>query len=192
MNDELKNKRRKKAECYFRAYTKKIQSLDYNELPSAIFCGVKFIIFYDLTPESSKEEFYGLFNFIQEVKFLMKSLPLKLIINNFPIIKDYNGAKFESKDYFSTQEYLSTININVPIQEEIDNFLWNYYNHDLMNFCIKEMLIIDKLRKFEGKKGLLESFFEENHLDVETYIVNKKYHYLYNTKTHKISWMKGD
>lgn len=177
---ELRNKKR---DIYFRCFAKNVVAQDYNKLLSAIFCGVRYVNFYDLTPEVTYKELKDLFNFIVMLKNIMRYITVNDLISLFPIIKEYNGEKFECKDYFSTKKYLETLNLENCLLENIDDFLWNYYNQDLMNLSIKELLILDKLRKYEGEKGLMEEWTDM--MGVPSYIINEKQGYIYNRQTKK-------
>jgi hypothetical protein len=113
------------------------------------------------------------------------------LVNMFPILKEYDGEKYECKDYFSTIQFLETLDWNKPIGQEIHEFLSSYYNNDIINFCVKELLLMDKINKREGRKGIMEQFLEmadpQGKIDVITVHKDEGYIYHKNTgKTEKI------
>ena len=185
--DESERKRKelkvKKRDLYIKNFAKKIVSDSYSDLLSAIFCGVKYINNYELNPKMTYKEYRFLFDFICMLKQNMRYIIVDDLITLFPIIKQYDGKKFECKDYYSTLEYLETIDREWYLEEGLDDFLWHYYNQDLMNLSIKELLILDRLRKFDGQKGLMEEWTDM--LGVDTYIINEKEGYIYNKRTQK-------
>ena len=81
---ELRNKKR---DIYFRCFAKNVVAQDYNKLLSAIFCGVRYVNFYDLTPEVTYKELKDLFNFIVMLKNIMRYITVNDLISLFPIIK---------------------------------------------------------------------------------------------------------
>lgn len=157
-----------------------------------IFHGVKYIILFPLDTETTYKEFLLMYNTIQDIICLMKDLSLKDLINMFPIIKEYDGEKWEAKDYYSTMEYLQDKNLEEPIGEEIYNFFFNYYNNDIINFSVKHMLLIDRINKAECKPSLMEQFLEiaDPEGKIHTYTYHKKEGYMYDNytgKTFKVS-----
>ena len=154
------------------------------DIKKAAYYGVKYVKSTNVDA-LSYQQLLKTFTEIQDIEFILSTLTFNEIINIFPIIKDYDG-KGEMKDYYSTMEYLSDKILSEPINN-IDEFLWNYYNNDIMNFNIKKMLIFDRLMKFENQPGLLEQMLDK--LDpegnVHTYIYNKEHNYMQDTKTGK-------
>ena len=185
---KIKEEKLKKQNIYFKAFARKIVSEKYEDTLLAIVYGIKYVNIFNLNTDLKYLDFKRLFDTICLIKSLIRTVYIKDLITYFPIIKEYNGKKYECKDYFSTKEYLSTIDINSCMGEELDNFLWNYYNHDLMNFSIKELLVLDRLRKMDGMDGIMEGF--ANMMGVDTYTINKKEGYIYNRRTGKTKPLK--
>nr|WP_302597066.1 hypothetical protein [uncultured Cellulosilyticum sp.] len=67
------------------------------------------------------------------VKELEEATPRQLM-DIFPVHKEYDGAKYHSKDYFSTMKYLKEINLDEPLGEKLEDFIWHYYNWELWYF----------------------------------------------------------
>lgn len=112
----------------------------------------------------------------QDIKTIISQLTLNDLMKLFPIIKDYDGRKYECKDYYSTMEYIQTKNIYQKIGiDGVDDFFWNYYNSDIMNFSVKELIVSDRMRRLMGKKSIMESFIEDMGLqdEIHTYTYNK-------------------
>lgn len=112
-----------------------------------------------------------------DIRMLLAGLTLAELQVLFPVIKEYDGAKYECKDYFSTMEYLSGRDMETPIGiDGVDDFLWNYYNHDVMMFSVNEMCIIDRLARLSGCKGMLEQFIEDSGLSeqIHTYSIDRE------------------
>lgn len=186
--EKIKKEKLKKQNIYFKAFARKIVSEKYENTLLAIVYGIKYVNIYELNTNLEYLDFKRLFDTICLIKSLMKSVYIKDLINYFPIIKEYDGKRYECKDYFSTMDYLKTIDINDYMEDNLDDFLWNYYNHDLMNFSIKELLVLDRLRKLDGQDGLMEGFADM--MGVDTYTINKEEGYIYNRRTGKTSPIK--
>ncbi|WP_425447779.1 hypothetical protein [Dethiothermospora halolimnae] len=121
----------------------------------------------------SKEEAIETFNFISTVSSLIGSLTPKEFENLFPIEKDYDGAKYEVKDYFYTKEYLRKLDEDKPISEQTDTqeFLYEYHNWDIGLFVVNTMSCMSSIREFEGKMSLMEEFAED--MGIKTYTLHK-------------------
>lgn len=180
--EKVKRKKRireKQKEFYKNSYfTYKYGFYDNKvDVAKAVFYGIKFYALYDI-PNMRLQELLAAITEIQDIKTMFAKLPVSTLIHMFPIIKEYNGGRYECKDYYSTINYLKSIDINMPLKigEETELFFWNYYNSDIMNFSIKELLIIDRIRRLYGKKSLLESFIEESGLQdkIHTYSINRE------------------
>jgi hypothetical protein len=59
--------------------------------------------------------------------------------NIFPIEKVYDGAKYETKDYFFTVQAIEKIGWDSVIDDDIVEFLWDYTNIYVSLFLV-EML----------------------------------------------------
>lgn len=123
---------------------------------------------------------------IMDIKNLISKISYREFITIFPIIKEYNGAKFECKDYFCVMDYLSNINLDDKINlDDMNEFFWAYYNNDIMMFVVNEMSCVDSLLIMNGKKSLMDSFLEEIDPDntIHTYTYNEKHNYMQDNVT---------
>lgn len=82
----------------------------------------------------------------------------------FPIKKEFDGQKYECKDYFYTKEYLSTIDLDEPISEPFE-FLWDYWNSDTARFLMNVMGAMSDVRKEQTGKGIMQEFLEKEGFD---------------------------
>lgn len=91
------------------------------------------------------------------------------IMQMFPIPKEYDGEKYQVKDYFSTIEEVKKYPQDKPIGSKITEFLMEYYNHDVVEFEVLKLCTISDIRRMEGKKGVFEEFAEQNNFHLQTF-----------------------
>lgn len=160
------------------------------DIKKAIYFGIKYILLVNIN-ELDYRSLFIVSSEISNINQMISNLTYNEFINMFPITKDFDGKKFESKDYYSTIEYLDDFNLDEKI-DDVQSFFWNYYNTQLMNYAIKEMLIYDRILKYQSRPTLLEGFLDEIDPEgkIETYKYNKEHNYLQSTKTGKIHKIK--
>lgn len=109
------------------------------------------------------------FQFAEIIKTLIGTLSPGEFVNLFPIAKEFDGHKYETKDYFYTRDYIQTLPSGEPIgdSEAVVNFLWEYHNWEIRTFTVKIMGYTDNLRKLEGQPSAWELFCEEK--GIKTY-----------------------
>lgn len=161
--DKLRN-------LYKENYLKALREIDDKKV---VYYGIKYFNSIVLSSNMDMKDVKSILNDSFIIDGFIRDLSFLDILNMFPIIKDYKGYKYQSKDYWSTKEYLETININEIIGDNIDDFYWNYYNHDIMSFSIKRLLLIDKLRKLTNRESLMSSFLKEFNVEAYSYDKNK-------------------
>jgi len=182
---KLKEKQKKYNQKYYDLYLDYQYGFDHKiDIKKAIYYGVKYISRARID-DLDYQQLLKLHCEALDISGLIKSVTFNDMIQMFPIIKEYNGKKYECKDYFSTMEYLNNINTNNLIKDEFDDFLWNYFNNDLMNFSVKTYLIVDRLLKFNGQQGLLEGFLDtiDPNGKIKTFTYNKEGNYMYDKQT---------
>ncbi|MBG9830778.1 hypothetical protein [Bacillus wiedmannii] len=147
---------------------KETTSLSRDTYRKAIFAGVRYI-------SKSKNDVLNYdylmnrFLLISYLQNLMKVLTPRDFITMFPIDKNYDGDRYEMKDYFFTMNEINKIGMDTPIGENITEFLWDYQNFkDITLFNLASMSILSKLQKMQGKKTLSEEFAERLGLDTHT------------------------
>lgn len=175
-----------KEEHYRTLYYDSLYS-DEQDIAKTVFFGVKYVKLHTVDTTTSYRDVLQFFIEINEISRLMEQLTFAEIMQVFPITKDFDGWKYEAKDYWSTKEYLKEKNFDSKLSSEVDEFLWTYYNLDIINFGVKKTLIADKLLKMEGRQGILESFLDviDPEKEIHTYTVHKDQGYIYDNTTGK-------
>lgn len=111
-----------------------------------------------------------LFTIYSSVTDLLGMLTPREFMQMFPIDKDYDGKKYQTKDYFSTMEEINKLDIEQPIGEEnIMSFIWDYHNREICEFEVYKMCAMSDLRRLQGEKGLMEEFCEQNNISTYTH-----------------------
>lgn len=133
-----------------------------------LFYGVRYIRYFDFKNASYNDILEAL-KIIDFINNLISRMSFYSLINIFPITKEYNGKKFECKDYFSTIEYLQDKQLDKLIGEySLDDFLCNYYNLDIIYYNVNCFMIYDRFAKLNGQKTLMELFSEQ--FNIPTYL----------------------
>lgn len=84
------------------------------------------------------------------------------IETTFPAEKTYDG-RGEWKDYFTSMEAMRRLPPAPPYWKDRHDFsMWlpDWYNRDILNFCIAMFMATSQMRRDEGKGGLMEAFIE--------------------------------
>lgn len=111
----------------------------------------------------SLEESKAKFNLIDAIFTVMGYIKLKNLIITFPVTKNFDGHKWESKDYFYTMGVLSKMDWDKPVGcDEVFDFLWDYENEDLRNVCIDYMCAMSAVYRSQTGKGIAEQFCEDH------------------------------
>ncbi len=139
-----------------------------------------------------KTDYQQLLDFIFSI---LGGMTLRNLVITFPIKKDFDGAKWECKDYFFTMDVLSKMEWDKPIgRDNIFDLLWDYVNDDLREICIKYIDVMSEIYRSQTGKGIAEQFCEEN--NIGTYAVNRETGIIKNnqtgdvTKLNKASYLK--
>lgn len=83
--------------------------------------------------------------------------------------KDFDGHKYECKDYFYTRKYIDNLEQDKPIgADKIPRLLWAYVNDELMDFSLEIMDYIDNIRRLNGEPSCIEEFFQKEGLKTYT------------------------
>ncbi|MED3358632.1 hypothetical protein P4414_26300 [Bacillus thuringiensis] len=164
-------------EIYYRMFSKNLRELlqkvkstgtfHQDSCKKTIFTGVRFIR-YTKSDVSSYEYLKDKLQLIGYLQELMKKVTPREFINMFPIIKSYDGDKWEEKDYFFTMNRAKEIGMDTLIGENILEFLYDYDNWDITCFAVSSMTVMSRIRRVEGEKSLSEEFFEGIGLDTYT------------------------
>lgn len=98
------------------------------------------------------------------LKLISRQTPRKFV-NLFPIRKEYDGLRFQSKDYFTTCLMIELHGWDTPIGDAI-SFLWDYVNPHTSSFLSAFFCAVDGQRRQENLPGLLESFAKSSGIDL--------------------------
>lgn len=128
------------------------------------------------------------FSIADLTKGALSLLSYKEIQQAFPIDKEYNGEKWEIKDYFYSIDKVNKYNPNERISDNIDELLWDYMNVQLFEFQINLMSIMSGINRFMGKKGVMEQFCEE--VGIDTYTMQPNGELIRNERKPRLSLVK--
>ncbi|MCM6856653.1 hypothetical protein NE248_08460 [Enterococcus durans] len=92
---------------------------------------------------------------------LIKVLTPREFMQIFPLEKDYDGHRWEMKDYFYSMNYLEMLGMDKPIGENAFEFLMEYWNRDVTLFAVNVTSALSAT--YEEKTGI--GIFEEFLLD---------------------------
>lgn len=136
----------------------------------AAYNGIKMILTDSQDNLKSQDRAEHQFQIISLVKNVIGNLTPNEFMQLFPIKKEYDGHKWQSKDYFYTKEYIDGLDLNTPIDEQEDPlmFLWEYVNDDISEFNVISTLTISKLRQYMGEPSLGEEWAEMNGIKAHT------------------------
>lgn len=124
------------------------------------------------TYEQSEEVKQNFFNYIDSVYDFIGLLTIRDMVTMFPIKKDYDGEKYQSKDYFYTMEVLSKMDWAKPIgRKNVFSLMWDYQNEDLYRITIEYMIAISDLHRKQTGMGLADEFAEM--FDIPSYSINE-------------------
>ena len=178
LSDKIEKQKKRKEFLHQKYYDLYLDyQYGFENLPDknkAIFYGVKYIGTTTINGETNYHDLLKLFTEISDINTMIKSVSIKEIMELFPIDKEFDGEKTCSRDYFSTIEYLSTINVNDIIGNNFDEFMANYWNHDIVSFLIKEFLVLDSILKVQNRTGLMDRALD--FLDPDGKISTYKYY----------------
>ena len=149
-----------------------------------VLYGTKTINKLPIDENCSFEKAQSYFNSICFVKSFMMKITPNDFENIFPIQKIYDGELYQCKDYFYTKKFLDSLDKFSPIGEKLEELLWEYVNDDIRAFNMKCFKVLDILRKYEGKRSIIEEWANMN--GIKTYTLKKDglgKEYLYDKQT---------
>ena len=130
----------------------------------AVFYGVKTVVTYPKNEYLTREKLMERFEETEMVKMLIEFLSPIELMQVFPVDKQYDGFKYETKDYFSTMEMLNKLDINTSFRDkkvDINMILMGYENIFITVFMLEIVNMIDGFRKLEGKESMIVEFMRE-------------------------------
>lgn len=151
-----------KRRLWQRAYQRQLAKKTDVSIQQLVFYGIKcYGRWYE---KPTKKDSWTSYQEFQRILDLMTLITPREFITMFPIKKEFDGQKYECKDYFYTQEYLSTINLDEPISEPFE-FLWDYWNSETARFLMNMMGAMSDVRKEQTGKGVMQEFLEKESFD---------------------------
>lgn len=151
-----------KRRLWQRAYQRQLAKKTDVSIQHLVFYGIKcYGRWYE---KPTKKDLWTVYQEIHRTLDLMTLITPRQFLTMFPIKKEFDGQKYECKDYFYTKEYLSTIDLDKPISEPFE-FLWDYWNSDTARFLMNVMGAMSDVRKEQTGKGIMEEFFEKEGFD---------------------------
>ena len=162
---------------------KDIADYPQEDLMKIAFAGIKYINFgREMRRENKRvgtdykqtlEESQAIFQLMDAIFTVMGHIKLKNLITTFPIKKDYDGDKWECKDYFYTMDVLSKMDMDKPIgRDAMSELLWDYQNDDLRHAYVEFTCAMSAIYRSQTGKGIAEKFCEDN--GIGTYTINKE------------------
>ncbi|GIO83522.1 hypothetical protein J25TS5_04540 [Paenibacillus faecis] len=135
---------------------------DFETHKKLIYWGVKALGRESAKPQSLEEAYIN-FNARSVLMDWIGLLTPSQLITLFPIAKDYDGHKYQTKDYFYTMDVCIKHGLDTKIGDAFE-FLWDYQNWDISHFVIEYLSTISDVRKFTGNPSLVEEFAAKNGL----------------------------
>ncbi len=125
--------------------------------------------------DRASTEYEAVVNFDTFTKFmsLFQSITPRRFVRIFPINKNFDGEKTETKDYFYTIKMIESIGWDKPIEGAFD-FLWDYQNRETRKFLLRVIQADDDLRKFQGQISIAEEWAQENGIRIFRAHVDEK------------------
>lgn len=162
---------------YLNAFNRKItndfqENVKDNHFKQVIFYGVKLV--NEIPKVKTYDDELAIFQTISALKDLIKQLTPNEFMNMFPVEKDFKGYKYEMKDYYSSMEYVNTLDLNKPIGDNTLMLLGEYMNRDIHRFFVKSVISLSNLRQYEGHLSLMEEFIAADGHDTPNTFKNTK------------------
>lgn len=174
---------------------KKIADYPQNNLMKIAFAGIKYVyaicelrreyeiagMDYKLSLTEQKE----VYSLIDAIFMVMGHIKLKNLVTTFPISKEYDGHKWQSKDYFYTMDVLSKMDWNKSVgREGISKLLWDYENDDLRNVYMEFTCAVSAIYREQTSRGLADTWLDD--MGVPSYTFNKETGVIQNNQTGEI------
>ena len=107
----------------------------------------------------------------------------------FPITKEYDGKRYETKDYFTAKDALNKLPQDEPINQNTDivELLWDYYNNILRIILVNLLGCVDDIRRLNNEPSMMEEFAKMNGITTyKKFKASNGKEYLKNEKTGEI------
>lgn len=178
---------------------KKIEDFPQEDLMKIALSGVKHVIsVLEIRRENARlgtdytktlEESQATFDLIDALFSVMGCIKLKNFVTIFPITKEYDGEKWQSKDYFYTIYVLSKMDWDKPIgRDNMYDLLWDYQNDDLREVCVEFTCAMSAIYRSQTGKGIAEEWCDE--IGIPTYAVDNTNGIMQDNQTGKVMKIK--
>lgn len=136
-------------------------------------------------PKSEKDVMDNL-GYAELVSNIAELITPRELMQMFPIDKEYDGEKYQTKDYYYTIDVINKLNMDDVLKDQISIFelFLNYQNIDISMFAVFWMETVSKANILQGGKDILVEFMEENGFSSVTY--HKKEGYIQDSRTGKV------
>ena len=178
---------------------KKIEDYPQKDLMKIALSGIKYI---NLVCEIRKEnermgtdywqslnDSQAIFNLIDVIFTIIGYIKLKNLVITFPITKEYDGDKWQSKDYFFTMDVLSKMDWDKPIgRDKVYDLLWDYQNDDLREACVGFTCAMSAMYRSQTGKSIAEEWCDD--MGVTSYTLDKENGIMRDNQTGEIMKIK--
>ncbi|PEH48931.1 hypothetical protein [Enterococcus faecium] len=156
-----------KRNLWHRALEKALNRLDDDrttktKIKQIVFYGVKC---YGRWNDSKGIELKSKMGEIFQIIELIEALTPREFMQIFPLAKDYDGQRWETKDYFYTMDYLEMLGMDEPIGENVFEFLMEYWNTDVMLFTLKATSGLSAVYEEQTGIGIFEEFLRNQGIE---------------------------
>lgn len=132
-------------------------------------------------PKTLKQNQYR-FQMIDSIFGVLGCLTLRNFVTTFPIGKDYDGAKWECKDYFYTMDVLKNMDWDKPIgRDKLSELLWDYENDELRHAYIEFTTAMSAIYRAQTGKGIAETWCDN--MGIPTFTEDKETGIMKNNRT---------
>ena len=105
------------------------------------------------------------FQILQMIDEMVGAMTPREFMRIFPIEKEYDGAKYEWKDYFYCMNYINEFGIDNKIGDKAPDFLMEYWNWDINLYMVHWMGVVSCMNIMQGGKDPLIELMEEQGID---------------------------
>ena len=145
----------------FRSYKRFMESQDRTDLLKAVNHGVRCADTDDIRAAS-----FELRNIVfSSVMYILGQITPRELMQVFPVSKEYDGHRWECKDYFYTMKELKAHGLDKPLgggREGVLGILWDYMNDTTRMFLVGYTGVMSDIYRMETGKGIMETWLEEN------------------------------
>lgn len=161
----------------------KYDQMEKDELIKYIFLGIKSINVLHKNIEQKKDIdlLFSEYSIINNIVLALTYITPRELLQIFPAMKTYDGAKYETKDYYYSIEVMKKAGLDETIkyQEKTREILLDFMNIDIRMFVMAWVSCANDINYLGSGKNLLDEFLAEN--GINTYYRQGKY--LINNKT---------